>query len=245
MFSRISNKLSTIPRIACPVDDPSELAFVPERPLPAKSFCMYIVGAPGSGKTNLWQSLLTSKKPRYYWKLFDSVHLISASMGTLSKQVTSKLPDNKKHDQFEDSLLEHIVESLRIGPNGNNLIILDDVIKDLKRSKILSKVFLNRRHCTHSTEQPGNGGLAVMVTSQKYTLLPLEMRTACSHVIVFKSQNRQEIDRIKDELMFDLSPDLQDTLLQEAWAESHSFLLIIVNAPRGERYFIKFDQVVF
>ena len=67
-----------------------------------------------------------------------------------------------------------------------------------------------------------------MVTSQKYTLLPLEQRTACSHAILFKSANKQEIDRIREEIMFDLQPDQQDALLKEAWKEPYSFLFIAI-----------------
>ena len=240
---RHCNSLSKIPKAACDIDSCSDLAYKPKSPLPAKSFCMYIVGSPGSGKTNLWQSLLLSKDPKYYTKFFDLVHLISGSLATLPKKVIKALPDERTSNQFSDELLTEIVQKLQSGPNTNNLIILDDVIKDLKRSKILSKVFLNRRHCTHDENQDKNGGLSIIVTSQKYTLLPLEQRTACSHAILFKSANRQEIDRIREEIMFDLEPAQQDTLLKEAWREPYSFLFIAINAPRDQKYFIKFDRV--
>tara|TARA_Y100000114_G_C11738606_1_gene317672 strand:- start:744 stop:929 length:186 start_codon:yes stop_codon:yes gene_type:complete len=48
-----SNPLSDVPRAPCHVDSLKDLAYIPTRPLPTKSFCMYIVGKPGSGKTNL------------------------------------------------------------------------------------------------------------------------------------------------------------------------------------------------
>ena len=244
-MKRHANPLSKVPKAACPVDSLNDLPFKPKSPLPAKSFCMYIVGSPGSGKTNLWQSLLLSKDPKYYRQFFDFIHLVSGSLATLPPKVLKALPEQRKHNQFSDELLEQIVEELRSGENTNNLIVLDDVIKDLKRSKILSKVFLNRRHCTHDETKDGNGGLSIMVTSQKYTLLPLEQRTACSHAILFKSANKQEIDRIKEEIMFDLSPDQQDALLREAWREPYSFLTIAINAPREQKYHIKFDRVEF
>ena len=240
---RHCNSLSKIPKAACDIDSYKDIAYRPKSPLPAKSFAMYIVGSPGSGKTNLWQSLLLSKDPKYYNKFFDLVHLISGSLATLPKKVIKALPEERKSNQFSDELLTEIVETLRSGGNTNNLIILDDVIKDLKRSKILSKVFLNRRHCTHDEGQAKNGGLSIMVTSQKYTLLPLEQRTACSHAILFKSANKQEIDRIREEIMFDSGPAQQDALLKEAWKEPYSFLFIAINAPRDQKYFIKFDRV--
>ena len=240
---RHCNSLSKIPKAACDIDSCSDLAYKPKSPLPAKSFAMYIVGSPGSGKTNLWQSLLLSTDPKYYNKFFDLVHLISGSLATLPKKVTKSLPEARKSNQFSDELLTEIVQKLQSGENTNNMIILDDVIKDLKRSKILSKVFLNRRNCTHDEGQDKNGGLSIMVTSQKYTLLPLEQRTACSHAILFKSANKQEIDRIREEIMFDLNPATQNTLLKEAWKEPYSFLFIAINAPRDRKYHIRFDRV--
>jgi hypothetical protein len=110
---------------------------------------------------------------------------------------------------------------------------------------VLSQVFLNRRHCTHNSGAKGNGGLAIITTSQKYNLLPLEFRGACDHVILFKTSNASERKAIREELMQDLTKDEQDRLLEDAWARPYSFLLIKVNAPRADRYYIEFDSVIF
>jgi hypothetical protein len=121
---RHCNSLSKIPKAACDIDSCSDLAYKPKSPLPAKSFCMYIVGSPGSGETNLWQSLLLSKDPKYYNKFFDLVHLISGSLATLPKKVTKALPEERKSNQFSDELLTEIVQKLQSGENTNNLIII-------------------------------------------------------------------------------------------------------------------------
>jgi len=55
------NDISKIPRMPCDIDNLEDLPFIPKNPLPIKSFAMYIVGSPGSGKTNLLIGLLTSK----------------------------------------------------------------------------------------------------------------------------------------------------------------------------------------
>jgi len=140
---------------------------------------------------------------------------------------------------------EELIEEMRTGENSNNLIILDDTIKDLKRSKMLAKVFLNRRHCIHDSEKDGNGGLSIMTTSQKYNLLPLEIRLNQSHYIIFKSSNRQEIDAVRNELMTDLSKDEQEELLEMCWSKPYSFLMIDVNKPKKDKYYCKFDKVIF
>ena len=96
----IPNKISEVPRVPVDIDNLSDLPFIPTAPLPKKSFAMYIVGSPGSGKTNLLLSLMlshpTKKKrniPRYYWKFFDHIHVISGSLQTLPKKFLDKLPD--------------------------------------------------------------------------------------------------------------------------------------------------------
>jgi hypothetical protein len=119
------------------------------------------------------------------------------------------------------------------------------VIKDLNRSKILSKIFLNRRHITHNSEMEGQGGLAVIVLSQKFTLLNLEYRNAVSHFILFKTSNASELKRIKEEIMYDLDDDEFNELTKLAWKDKFSFIFVDLNKPKNEKYYIKFDKVVF
>ena len=240
---RRTNPLSDVPRAPCPVDDLSGLPYKPDQPLPNKSFCMYIVGAPGSGKSNLWQSMLISKKPCYYRGFFDHIELVSGSLETLDVKVRRQLPATQQHHRIDDTVISRLVDNMQKGENHNNLLVLDDVIKGIGRSKVLSQIFLNRRHCTHNSGKRGHGGLALFVTSQKYNLLPLEFRSACDHVVLFKTSNAKERSAIKDELMQDLSSEEQDKILEEAWKEPHSFLFIKVNAPKDSKYYIRFDKV--
>jgi len=243
----LTNPLSKIPKMPCDVDDLSDLPFIPTPPLPCKSFAMYIVGSPGSGKTNLLISLLTSKKKgqKYYYKFFDHIELISGSLSTLPKQFLKKLSEQKQHDKFDDELLCSIVNKMKKTDNDNNLIVIDDCIKDINRSKNLSKLFLNRRHITHNDNKEGNGGLSIMTTSQKYTLLPLEFRNAQSDIIIFKSSNSMEINKIKEELLHDLNSQEANQLLENAWSKPYQFLYIKLNNPRESKYYINFDLVVF
>jgi hypothetical protein len=245
-FKRKRNALSDVPRAPCNVDDLTDLPYIPTKPLPAKSFSMYIVGAPGSGKSNLWQSMLISKppKPKYYYRYFDHIELVSGSIATLSEKVLKQLPKPQQHSALDDTLAEHICMQMAEGRNCNNLLILDDVIKAITRSKVLSQIFLNRRHCTHNPSEKGNGGLSIITTSQKYNLLPLEFRSACDHVVLFKTSNASERKAIREELMQDLTTEEQDKMLEDAWHTPYSFLLIKVNAPKKDRYYIEFDAVV-
>jgi len=76
--------LSDVPLIQSDVDK-ENFPYKPFDPLP-KRFSMYICGSPASGKTSLWTSMLLShptkkapKKPRYYYRFFDNINLISGS----------------------------------------------------------------------------------------------------------------------------------------------------------------------
>jgi len=248
----IQNKISQIPAFKSQIDNTSDLPFIPHKPLPVKSFLLYVIGSPGSGKTSLVMSLLTSHpskknkdKNLYYYKFFDNIHLISGSLQTLPQTFLKQLPDNKKHNKYDDELMEDIIENLKQSENENNLIVLDDVIKDLNRSKILSKIFLNRRHITHNENEDGQGGLSIITLSQKYSLLALEYRSAVSHLILFKTSNASELKRLKDEVMYDLDDDEFNQLTKLAWREKYSFIFIDLNKPKNEKYYIKFDKVIF
>ena len=244
--SLYSNPLSMIPKAPCHVDSLADLPYIPKKPLPRKSFAMYVVGKPGSGKTNLWLSMLLSKNPRYYRKFFDRTYLVSGSLDTLPKAATkyrkTAVPENQQFREINDEIVENILADLRT-ENSNNLLILDDVIKDITNSKALSHVFLNRRHITHNAEKEGTSGLAIMVVSQVYNLLPLQFRKAMSDIILFKSENRKEIRFILDELMFDLEEDQARKILDRAWGKKYGFLYIKAGMPTDQKYYDKFDLI--
>jgi len=207
---------------------------------------MYIVGKPGSGKTNLWLSMMMAKKPKYYRKFFDKTFLVSGSMDTLPKHAIKgkyAVPEMQQFREINDETVDGILTTMKQDENGNNMLILDDVIKDITNSKRLSHVFLNRRHITHNNDKEGSGGLAVMIISQVYNLLPLQFRKACDHVILFKSENKKEIGFILDELMFDLEPEIAKQVLEHAWRNKYGFLMIKAGQPTDQKYYDKFDLI--
>ncbi len=207
---------------------------------------MYIVGKPGSGKTNLWLSMMLSKKPKYFRKFFDKTYLVSGSFDTLPKVVSkgrNAVPTSQQFREINDDIVMQVLQEMKGGENTNNLLILDDVIKDITNSKTLSHVFLNRRHITHDGDKDGSGGLAIMIISQVYNLLPLQFRKACDNVVLFKTENRSELRWIMDELMFDLEPQVAKDMLEHVWRNKYGFLYIKVGVPPTEKYYDKFDLI--
>jgi hypothetical protein len=135
------------------------------------------------------------------------------------------LPEGQLHNAYSDELLKNVIDGLKEDENFNSLIVLDDVIRDLTRSKILTSVILNRRHISQNPKEEDMASLSLMVTSQKYNMLALSLRCNMSHVIVFKTTNNAELSAIKNELMADLNPSQQNEILELAWSEPFSFSL--------------------
>ena len=149
------NNLSDIPLTTTNVDSDKDLKFIPKSPLPKRG-SMYICGTPGSGKSSLWYAMPLSKptksKPRdkrYYNKYLDRVEIISNSMSTIPVD-KFKLPQNQLHGQYSDEVLMDIIETIKDDENYNTLIVIDDCIRDLSKSKVLCSLLQNRRHLTQN-----------------------------------------------------------------------------------------------
>ena len=92
--------------------------------------------------------------------------------------------------------------------------------------QILCSLLQNRRHLTQNNDKKGAANLSIWVTSQKYNMLPLALRTALSHVAIFKSTNTQEKRAIQDELMSDLDKGQQEELLDVCWNRPYIWVLL-------------------
>jgi len=245
-----NKKLPYIPAVKQNIDDCSDLPYIPAEPLGKKSSAYYICGNVGSGKTSVVISLLTShptKKnpnvPKFLYRFFDHCYVISPSMKTLPLHKL-KISEDRLHGKYSDDILNDIIEQEQEGENLNNMIWMDDCIRDLSRSKILCKTILNRRHCTQNDEEDNQSGLSLFITSQKYNALPLIHRCNMSHFIIFPTKNQKELNCIKEELMGDLNPDQQEEVFNLSWDEPHSFLFIDNTKKTDDRYYKNFDKII-
>ena len=248
----LKNKILThVPPLKQSVDDTSDLPYIPAKPLTVKSPAIYICGFSSSGKTTLWNQLLlahpTKKKPdipRFYYRFFDRIYLISPSKDTLPLNKL-KLNEERIHLKFNNDLIDSIIDNEKDGENLNNLIIIDDSIKQIKNNNKMHSLLLNRRHITQNPNEDKHAGLGIIVTSQKYNACDLILRNNFSDIFLFKTENSKEINAIKDELMQDLSKEQQSELLKKAWSKKYNFLLIKAYEGTPDRYYINFDKVVF
>ena len=233
------------------IDDTSDLPYIPPSPLPAKSFAMLVVAPAGGGKTSFWTSLLlshpTKKKPdinRIYYRYFDKIILFSPSKDTLPMDKL-KLDESRCFLKYNDEDLINFIEEEKEGENLNNLIILDDSIKQIKNNKEIHKLVLNRRHITHNKDEQNKAGLSVLITSQKFNAADTYLRNNMSDIIIFKTSVKNELQSIKDDLMSDLEKDEQDALLKKAFEKKYGFLYIKNYMPKKDRYYVNFSKVVF
>ena len=237
------NPLSKVPHIKGSQDRQPDYPYIVKKPLLSSMSCL-IVGSPASGKTSLVTSLLLSKKPKYYYKFFDSIDIISGSSATLSLEDFG-LPDEQVHSEYSEDILEEIIDRLRKEQNGCSLLWLDDVINELSVSdKTLNRAILNRRHTTQNSDDKVRSELSIWISTQKFNRLPLRYRANITTFIIFPSSNHSEIKNIKDELLGDLTREQQDQVLNKCWSEPYSFLYVNTLAPKGHRLHCKFDRIV-
>jgi len=156
-----------------------------------------------------------------------------------------KLDESRCFLKYNDEDLINFIEEEKEGENLNNLIILDDSIKQIKNNKEVHKLVLNRRHITHNPDAENKAGLSVLITSQKFNAADTYLRNNMSDIIIFKTSVKNELESIKSDLLSDLDKDQQDALLKKAFEKKYGFLYVKNYMPTKDRYYINFDKVIF
>ena len=205
-----------------------------------KQFFYIISGNPGSGKTNLWLNLISRRKWAYN-RQFHKVYIFSNSLHTIKKKL--KLPDEQLVHGFSPESLQEVLDAeqeeeneLEEGEEPNRiLMIFDDVVSSIKKNiDPMLKLIWNRRHIA--------GGCSVMLTTQKFNAVPLQLRCAASAVIFFRTRNKAEIDAVFREYI-GLSREEFMKVLRFVFDERHNFLYINLELPGDKSLFKNFNQL--
>jgi Cdc6-like AAA superfamily ATPase len=159
-------------------------------PLPSNyGFFMLLIGKPGTGKTNLWISLLKkSKKKNSFYKRFDKVYIFSNSLHTITAQI--QLPPERLYNGIDE--LEDVIHDIK-ETDDKCLIILDDVITDIKKQPYIQSLIFNRRHI--------GGSVSIILISQIFNKIDAPLRKCASDLVVFSTGNKKEIKNIYDDFM--------------------------------------------
>ena len=204
--------------------------------LPWNAF-IYIVGAPGAGKSNIVYNLLCKKsKPRFYYKQFDKVYIFSPSLHTINKKIN--LPDDQMINHLDINKLTEIVnEQLELGKNGDhNLFVIDDLINDIKGNiPELLRISYNRRHI--------GKGSTLIITSQKYNKLDNALRAVASQIIMLNN-NKKELESLYLDHI-NIEKDEFEKLVDFVFDKKYNFLLINSENDKHNRYFKNFDRIIF
>ena len=203
--------------------------------LPHSHSCSLIIGQPGSGKTTLIVNLLTQHD--MYLKKFHKVYLFSPSLDTIKKEIL--ITNGGIFTELKSEDIESILETQKNDdhdPHLEALCIFDDFVSYLKRDKSLvlplERLVLNRRHvfCT------------IIITGQKYNLIPLSIRSASSHLILFNGVNKERDEIYREWSNLD-KPDF-DRMCKTVFSIPKAFLYIRRDKDEyKEKYCKDFSQI--
>ena len=212
------------------------------KPLPqVLNFFMLICGRPGSGKTSLILNLIC-KRGKMFNKKFDKIYVFSPSLLTMKDDPFGELPDEQV---FQDLTLSNFEKTLEeIKDTGEKILyILDDVVNDMKKNMalqtILSKALMNRRHLAGA-----GGSTSFIITTQVYNKIPAPIRKTASHIILYHTKNKKEIETIFDELIIIPKDDFYE-ILKYCFDKKHNFIYIDVNKSYDKMFHKCFNQLEF
>ena len=207
-------------------------------------FRLLLVGKSQSGKGVVATNMILLDD--YYAKDFagENIFIFSKSLNydyktkLLIKQKT--IPSENLFLGLDDESLKAVIDFIQEEYEEaeiegkkpvQSLIILDDVLEDLKekdRNSSVNDLFSRGRHLNIST----------MVFLQYYSKLPSVSRTNANGLVIFEMPKRQ-MDVIADEHNYLENPKDFYKLYQNATKDKHSFMVINYTNDRDNRYLNK------
>ena len=212
------------------------------KPLPQiLNFFMLVCGRPGSGKTSLILNLVC-KRGKMFNKKFDKVFVFSPSLMTMNDEPFGELPEEQVHTDLTIDNFQTAIDS--IANTGEKILfILDDVVNDMKKSMaiqtLLSKALMNRRHLAGA-----GGSTSFIITTQVYNKIPAPIRKTASHIILYHTRNKKEIETIYDELIVLPKEDFYE-ILKYCFDKRHNFIYIDINKSYDKMFHKCFNQLEF
>tara|TARA_R110001592_G_scaffold162044_2_gene394983 strand:- start:604 stop:1173 length:570 start_codon:yes stop_codon:yes gene_type:complete len=177
-----------------------------------------------------------------YNKKFDKIFVFSPSLLTLKDNPFEDLPEDQMDTELTEENLTQALENIK--ESGEKcLFILDDVVNDMKKStalqNLLSKMLMNRRHLAGA-----GGSCSFIITTQVYNKIPAPIRKTASHIIIFHTKNKKELDTIFDELIIIPQKDFYE-ILKYCFDKKNHFLYIDTNKSYDKMFHKNFNCLEF
>ena len=229
-------------RKICQVDMSCDAELDVPYPLPPHHYCMLFDGKPGSGKTNLIYNLI-AMPGKFYHRKYNRVYFFTHSAHTINARIN--LPKERIIEKFDFETLHSVLDEIqdankifkaRNDDQPHNLIILDDVVAEFKRGiHELKAMVFNRRHYH----------MSVIMVTQVYNQIPLELRKCCDTLVIFNTSNGKEVHTIHEEFLGHLTREQLKAMWKYVFDQRHNFLFIRADiVPAMEGMFKNFDKIV-
>ena len=226
---------------SCDMIDPS----IP-KPLFQNYNSFLILSAPPRSGKSTWIQNCLGKRNRVYNKKFDKVFIVSPSLKTAKNDPFSCLPEDQIEQELTVDFLHRFEEEIK-GSGEKILLILDDVVNDIRKNKgvdkVLAKILYNRRHITADGGDEANG-VTIWMTTQSWNRIPLMIRKVANGLIAFKLKNVKEILSIYDEFVMGLSKEQFFDILKHVYKDPYDFLFMNFDDPWDEIYHRNFNKLV-
>jgi GTPase SAR1 family protein len=193
-----------------------------------------VIGKPGSGKTSLIMSWLTSKK--VFRKMFHHVLVVmpTSSINSMKKSPFKDHPDDKMYNELNFDTLSTIKQRLEESSEKkqNTLLIMDDIGASLKNNSIknlMREIIYNRRHLK----------VSIIVLLQSYLSLEKEIRKLFNNVIMFKP-SKVEFENLFEEL-FETNKDVALDIMNIAYEKPHDYIVLNVDS---QKIYKGYDEII-
>lgn len=196
--------------------------------LPKHPFRMLITGASGTGKTNIFMTLLNQLLD------YDNLYVVSPSLN--DQPIYQHLIDlSNQSDSIKcyDDIAQFNLEDVR--NENTNLIVFDDCMCEKKLAPLIEKSFSWGRHKNAS----------IFYLSQSFFTVPKNIRLNCTQYIIFPLGDTNEIIMIHRRIAPDLKLEQFLEIYKNAIDEPYSFLFVDKMAKdRALAYRKRFDQLL-
>ena len=192
-------------------------------------FRCYIVGASGSGKTNLMLNLLT--RDGFYKNWFDRVFVISPTALSLDESYKALEKNTKYKNQKDLLFLPCEVEALQAildvqeqeEKAKKTLVILDDIVSHgafVRSNELLQFAVMSRHY-----------NISLFILSQAFHLITKSVRLNMSSIVYFRGADIETETLCEQYTPGGFKKKQFKALVEQATEDAYSFLYIDLNIP--------------